>query len=86
MHTTTFAPSSHDVGTARTPGLAAALRARLHRAGLMLWYGLESHGRARALRDLALLQDRREFHEPEYTRHLRDARAFLIAEGARRRD
>ena len=84
MNTTTFAQSAHGVTPARAPRPAAARRLRLRRAGVVLWRGLEAHGRARALRDLALLQHHWEFHEPQFTGHLADARAFLVDEGSRR--
>lgn len=86
MNTTTLAPSPRQASASRAPRLAAALLAGLRRTGVALWRGLESHGRTTALRDLQRLHDRWETSDPHLARHLRDASAFLVAEGKRRRD
>jgi hypothetical protein len=73
MSTTTLAQLTGGAGAARSRRLAAALFAPLRRAGVLLWRGLEAHGRATAMRELARLHDRWEFHEPKYNAHVRDA-------------
>ena len=84
MNTSTFAPSAHAVDAGPAPRPTAALLALARRAGLAVWRDLEAYGRAKAQRELRNLHDRWETSDPQLAQRLRDANAFLVAEGKQR--
>jgi len=84
MNTTTSSLSTAYVGAAHMPQIASQLRARLARAGMVVWRALEAYGDARAVRELRTLQDRWQDTNPNRALQMDRASRFLMQQAPHR--